>query len=138
MKKVNEKVDRFINKILDFIIYISVYTLTLYLVDLIFNAFEVDHYAYYFIASLIIFALNKTIKPIIFRLTLPITGLTFGLFYFVIDFLMLEIVDFVLSRHFDIYGIFWGLFIAFVISITHVLIEEIIIRPLIRRKDYDK
>lgn len=120
------------NNFLDWIIKISGYSLTLYLVDTIFNAFEVDNIIYYFIASAFISILNKTIKPIVFKLTLPITGLTFGLFYFVVNFLMLEIVDFVLGRHFDIYGLFWGIFIAFVISVINFFIEEIIVNPLIR------
>ncbi|MBQ1496229.1 MAG: phage holin family protein [Bacilli bacterium] len=120
------------NNFLDWIIKISGYSLTLYLVDTIFNAFEVDNIIYYFIASALISILNKTIKPIVFKLTLPITGLTFGLFYFVVNFLMLEIVDFVLGRHFDIYGLFWGIFIAFVISVINFFIEEIIVNPLIR------
>ena len=89
---VSENTDKKINKLLDWIIYISGYTLTLYLVDVIFNAFEVDNLLYYFWGSIILFILNKTIKKIVFKLTLPITGLTFGLFYFVIDFLMLKIV----------------------------------------------
>ena len=135
MKKISKRADDIINRILDFIIYLSGYTLTIYLADLIFNAFEVDSYVYYFIASFIIVILNRTIKPIVFRYTIPITGYTFGLFYFVIDFFMLEIVDLLLGRHFDIYGIFWGIFIAFTISVVHVLIEEIIIRPLVRRKE---
>lgn len=120
------------NNFLDWIIKISGYSLTLYLVDTIFNAFEVDNIIYYFIASALISILNKTIKPIVFKLTLPITGLTFGLFYFVVNFLMLEIVDFALGRHFDIYGLFWGIFIAFVISVINFFIEEIIVNPLIR------
>ena len=135
MKKISQRADDVINRILDFIIYLSGYTLTIYLADLIFNAFEVDSYAYYFIASFIIVILNRTVKPIVFRYTIPITGYTFGLFYFVIDFFMLEIVDLLLGRHFDIYGIFWGIFIAFTISVVNVLIEEIIIRPLVRRKE---
>ena len=127
--------DRNINKFLDWVIYLIAYTLTFFLVDIIFNAFEVDNPVYYFVASLIMYVLNLTVRPIVFRLTLPLTGYTYGLFYFVIDFLMLEIIDFVLQRHFDIYGIFWGIFIAFVISITHVLIEEIILKPLARGSD---
>ena len=31
--------------------------------------------------SLVIFIMNKTVKPIIFSLTLPITALTLGIFY---------------------------------------------------------
>jgi putative membrane protein len=130
---VSENADKRINKLLDWIIYISGYTLTLYLVDVIFNAFEVDNLLYYFWGSIILFILNKTIKKIVFKLTLPITGLTFGLFYFVIDFLMLKIVDFVLGNHFDIYGIWWGLFIAVSISVIHFILEELILKPLMRK-----
>lgn len=133
MKK--KKFENRVNIFLDWIIYIICYTITLFLVDIIFNAFEIDNYIYYIVASIIIFLLNKTVKPIVFKLTLPITGLTFGLFYFVIDFFMLEIVDFVLQNHFDIYGIFWGIFIAFVITVTHVLLEEFIIKPMVRKWD---
>ena len=126
-------VEKRVNIFLDWVIYIICYVLTLFLVDVLFNAFEVDNCLYYILADVIIFLLNKTIKPIVFKLTLPITGLTFGLFYFVIDFLMLEIVDFILQNHFDIYGIFWGIFIAFVISITHVIIEEFIVKSILRK-----
>ena len=132
---INEKNGKRLNRFLDWVIYIAGYSLALFLVDNIFNAFEVDNIAYYFIASIIIYILNKTIKPIIFKLTLPITGLTFGLFYFVVDFLMLEIVDIVLMRHFDIFGIFWGIFIAFVLAIVHFIIDEIIVKPIIRSCD---
>lgn len=130
---VSENTDRKINKLLDWIIYISGYTLTLYLVDVIFNAFEVDNVIYYFWGSILLFVLNKTIKKIVFKLTLPITGLTFGLFYFVIDFLMLKIVDFILGNHFDIYGIWWGIFVAFSISAIHFILEELILKPLLKK-----
>ena len=86
-----------------------------------------------FIGSILIYVLNKTVKKIVFKLTLPITGLTFGLFYFVIDFLMLKIVDYILGHHFDIYGIWWGLFIAVSISVIHFLLEEVILKPLVRK-----
>ena len=132
---ISEKNGKRLNRFLDWVIYMAGYSLALFLVDIIFNAFEVDHIVYYFIASVIIYILNKTIKPIVFKLTLPITGLTFGLFYFVVDFLMLEIVDILLMRHFDIYGIFWGIFIAFVLAIVHFIIDEAIVKPIIRSCD---
>lgn len=129
----NSDTERRLNKLLDWIIYISGYTLTLYLVDVIFNAFEVDNLLYYFWGSIILFVLNKTVKKIVFKFTLPITGLTFGLFYFVIDFLMLKIVDFILGNHFEIYGIWWGIFIAFSISVIHFILEEVILKPLMKK-----
>ena len=129
----NSDTERRLNKLLDWIIYISGYTLTLYLVDVIFNAFEVDNLLYYFWGSIILFVLNKTVKKIVFKFTLLITGLTFGLFYFVIDFLMLKIVDLILGHHFDIYGIWWGIFIAFSISVIHFILEEVILKPLMKK-----
>lgn len=130
---ISENNEKRLNKFLDWIIYITGYTLTLFLVDIIFNAFEVDNLWYYFLGSIVIYILNKTIKPIVFKLTLPITGLTFGLFYFVVNFLMLEIVDHVLGHHFDIYGIFNGILIAVSISVIHFILEEAVIKPIVRR-----
>ena len=72
----SDKDEKRLNKVLDWIIYISGYTLTLFLVDVIFNAFEVDSILYYFIGSILIYVLNKTVKKIVFKLTLPITSST--------------------------------------------------------------
>ena len=47
-----------------------------FLVDLILSRFTTS-------ISILIYILNKTVKPILFKLTLPITGITLGLFYFV-------------------------------------------------------
>ena len=58
----NANTEKRLNKLLDWIIYISGYTLTLYLVDVIFNAFEVDNLIYYFWGSIILFILNDLQK----------------------------------------------------------------------------
>ena len=124
-----------INKFLDSIIYIFGYTLVLLLVDLIFNSFDIDNYWFGFLAVILIYILNKTIKPIIVSLTLPITALTLGLFYPFINFLILKIVDFILGDNIQIYGIVSGVLIAVVISIMNFIVEEAVIKPIIRRCD---
>lgn len=124
-----------INKFLDSIIYIFGYTLVLFLVDMIFNSFDIDNYWYGIIAVILIYVLNKTIKPIIVSLTLPITALTLGLFYPFINFLILKIVDIILGEHLQIYGVVSGILIAVVISIMNFLVEELIIKPIIRKCD---
>lgn len=124
-----------INKFLDSIIYIFGYTLVLFLVDMIFNSFDIDNYWYGLIAVILIYVLNKTIKPIIVSLTLPITALTLGLFYPFINFLILKIVDIILGEHLQIYGVVSGILIAVVISIMNFLVEELIIKPIIRKCD---
>ena len=89
---IKEKNSVRINKFLDSVLYILGYTLVLLIVDAIFNSFDVDNFWYELLAVVIIYVLNKTVRPIIFKLTIPITALTFGLFYPFINFLILKIV----------------------------------------------
>lgn len=127
-----EKTFKF-SKILDWTLYVVSYTFVLLIVDLLFNSFDLDNIWYGFLAVLIISILNRTIKPIIFKLTIPITALTFGLFYPFINLFILKIVDFILGSHFKINGILSGVLIAVLISIMNFIIEEVIIKPIIRR-----
>ena len=86
-----------------------------------------------FIISIIIFALNKTVKPLLFRLTLPITGITLGLFYPFINIIILYFVSFILGSHFNITGNILIIFlIAVLISIMNLIMNEII-KWLLRR-----
>ena len=127
-----EKIKKF-SKTIEWILYVVSNTLVLGLVDLIFDSFTLDNIWYGALAVLIISVLNKTVKPVIFKLTIPITGLTFGLFYPFINLFILKIVDFILQDHFDINGILIGVLIAALISVMNFIIEEVIINPIIRR-----
>ena len=130
---IKEKNSVRINKFLDSVLYILGYTLVLLIVDAIFNSFDVDNFWYELLAVVIIYVLNKTIRPIIFKLTILITALTFGLFYPFINFLILKIVDLILGDHFNIYGFWSGLLIVICISIMNFFVEELIVKPIIRR-----
>ncbi|NLL44353.1 MAG: phage holin family protein [Mollicutes bacterium] len=126
-----------INSILDWLIYMCGYALVLISVSVIFdNTIYIDN-SYFglwaLIAVIIIYILNKTIKPIIVWLTLPITGLTLGLFYPFINVFILNIVDFILGKYFEIKGIFMGVIVAIIISIMNILMENLIIEPLLRK-----
>ena len=130
---IKEKNEARLNKLLDSILYISGYALVLFIIDIIFNSFDIDNNFYFFITVLVIYALNKTIKPLIVRLKLPITALTFGLFYPFINFFILEIVDFLLGSHFQIYGFWSTLLISLVISVMNFFVQILVITPIIRR-----
>ncbi|MBQ9024093.1 MAG: phage holin family protein [Bacilli bacterium] len=132
---IKEKNEKRLNKLLDSILYISGYALVLFIVDLIFNSFDIDNNLYFFLTVLIIYILNKTIKPLIVRLTLPLTALTFGLFYPFINFFILEIVDVLLGNHLQIYGFWSTLLISIVISVMNFFVQNLIIDPIIRRCD---
>lgn len=125
-----------INKILDFIITVLVYDLVLILVSNITNTLVIDssYYGLYsLLGAMIICILNKTIKPILFKLTIPITGVTMGLFYPCLNILILKITDWILLSHFETHGIITLFLTSILISVINLIIEELIIKPIIGR-----
>jgi len=81
------------------------YALVFILASHLFANFYIDlsYFGIYaLILSIIIFFLNKTIKPLLLFLTMPITGLTLGLFYFAINVFILKLADWILLSHFNL------------------------------------
>lgn len=132
--------DKSINKvdILEVFIHIFVYAIILLLISYIFNTIEFNrnrYGIYSLVAALIIFILNKTLKPVLFRLTIPITGITWGLFYPCINIIILKIADIILGNYFNTHGVITLFFTAILISIMNRLIDNII-NKIIRRSDF--
>jgi len=127
-----------LNDILECIIYIVAYAIIIFLVSMLLKTIDID--SNYFglfslLASLIIYILNKTIKPILFRLTIPITGITMGLFYPCINIIILKIINFILGKHFETHGIITLFLTAVLISFMNILMDELIIKPLLKRSE---
>ena len=125
-----------INKFLDWLIYMIGYTLVFIAVSSLFKSFHLDtskYGLYAFLAVIITYVLNKTIKPILVYLTLPLTGLTLGLFYPIINVLILKITDLILLDHFDLTDFWAAIVAAILISIMNQIMENLIIQPIIRR-----
>lgn len=123
--------------ILDWIIYSIGYALILILMSLIFKkTVQIDN-SYFglwaFLASLLIRLLNRTIKPVLVWLTIPITALTLGIFYPFINVIILKIVSFILGNHFNVNGIFTIFFVAILISILNQVMDEVIKNLLEKR-----
>lgn len=135
---VNDKKEVRLNRFIDWIIYMLGYAIVLIIVSAFFkNTINVDSsYSglWFLIASIIIYMLNKTIKPLLVWLTLPLTGLTMGLFYPFINVFILYITDFLLGNHFEINGIFMAFILAIFISIINIIMQKCFIEPLIRRE----
>ena len=127
-----------INKYLDWFIHILGYTLVLITVSFIFKkTVVIDNSGYGIwglIAVIIIFILNKTIKPILVKLTLPLTALTLGLFYPLINIFILKIVDMILGSHFDIHGTLFLFIVSIIISIMNAIMDNLIIDGLLKGK----
>lgn len=123
------------NKFLEWILYIICYSIILIIMSILFKALNIsnEYYGLYAIlASIIIYILNQTIKPVLFFITLPITALTMGLFYPLINVLILYITSFILGDKFQITGIMVPFFIAIFISFLNIVMEGMIIKPIIR------
>lgn len=125
-----------INKYLDWFIHMIGYTLVLITVSLIFQKTVYIDNSYYglwgLIAVIIIFILNRTIKPLLVWMTLPLTALTLGLFYPLINILVLKITDFILGPHFQIHGTLFLFIVSIVISIMNAIMDNVIIDGLLK------
>ena len=124
------------NKILETILYIVGYTFSFFIVSKMFSTFVLSEklpILYAFLAVVLIYLLNKTVKPILVFFTIPITALSLGAFYFVLNTGILKLVDWIMGDKVDFTNI-WILFIiSIVISAVNLLIDLIIIKPIIKR-----
>lgn len=118
-------------KIIDWLTHMLGYTIVLIIASLIFKKTIYIDSSFYglwgLLTVIIIFILNRTVKPILFWLTLPITGITLGLFYPLINVLILKITDFILFSHFEINGIFFVIIVSIFISILNWIMDNLII-----------
>ncbi len=125
-----------INKFLDWFIHVVGYTLVLITVSIIFKETVYIDNEFFglwgLLAVIIIFILNRTVKPLLFWLTLPLTGLTLGLFYPIINVIVLYLTDFLLFDHFQIQGFFMIFLVSIIISIMNAIMDNVIIDTFLK------
>ncbi len=130
--------NKIIEQTFEFFLYLLGYALILIIVSFIFKKSLYINHKYFglyaLIASLIIHILNQTIKPILVYITLPITAITYGLFYPITNVIILYLTSFILGSNFEIHGLFISFLIAIIISILNMLMEGIIIRPIVNKR----
>ena len=69
---------------------------------------------------------NKTVKPILVTLTIPITGLTLGLFYPFINVFILKLADWITGPAFNLTNIYATFFLAILLSVMNFIAQEIV------------
>ena len=79
-----------------------------------------------------IFILNRTVKPVLTWLTIPLTAMTLGLFYPLINAFILKLTDWILGKQFQINGILWLIVVSIVISIMKAIMDNFIIDGIIK------
>ena len=129
-----------INKYLDWFIHMLGYTSVLITVSVVFDdTVYIDNQFFGLwglLAIIIVYILNRTVKPVLVWLTLPLTALTLGLFYPLTNVLVLKVADWILGVHFEINGIFMVFFVSIIISIMNAIMDNVIIDTFL--KEYKK
>lgn len=125
--------------LIDWILHIVAYGFILITISVLFQKTIYIDNSYLgfwgFLAAIIIYALNRTVKPFLVWLTIPITGLTLGLFYPFINVIILNMVDWILGIHFELHGLWMSFLIAILISIMNEVVNDYVIKPLLKRED---
>ena len=126
---IKEKNKYRINYFFDWLFHIIAYTIVFILITTLFKTIYVDSNNQILWSSIIVivlYILNKTIKPVLVTLTIPITGITLGLFYPCINVLILKLTDWLLGKHFEITSLLSALTFAILLSISTFIVNEII------------
>lgn len=125
-----------VNRLFELVLYIISYTIAFLILEGIFDSFQISNdykILYSALSVCIIYVLEQAVKPILVTLTMPITGLTFGLFYFVINTLILKFTDWIMGPKLNFTDIWILFFIAILFSLIKFAMDEIIIKPLIKK-----
>ncbi len=118
-----------LNRFLDWLLYMIGYTIVFILVTSLFQSIYVEEshaVIWSTITVVILYILNKTIKPILVTLTIPITGITLGLFYPCINVFILKLVDWILGPYFEVTNLWSALVVGILLSIINFIMEKII------------
>lgn len=120
--------------LITFGISILVYAIVLVLASNLFRGIYVENFFYAIIAALILSLLNSTIKPILIYWTLPLSVLTFGIAYPVVNMIILKLCDILMGNAFGVSGFFSTFIIAIFISGMRMLLEQMITMKVGKRK----
>lgn len=126
-------------KIVEWLLYMLGYTIVFILVTSLFKSIYIDENHFFIYSTIIVFIiyiLNKTVKPVLFKATIPITGLTLGLFYPCINVFILKLADWILGKHFDLQNIYIALFVAILLSVMNFIMEEILKKTIKKVKNH--
>jgi putative membrane protein len=107
-----------------FIIRIIVSAIVAFGLSYILKGVHINQFTTALLLAVVLAVLNAIVKPILIILTLPITIITFGLFLFVINAIIILLAG-DLIKGFSVDGFWWALIFSFLLSIiTSVLYNE--------------
>lgn len=122
------------NDLIIMFLELLVSALTLLLASAIFKGFYVQNILYALVTALIISVLNATIKPLLVYLTLPVTIMSWGILYPIVNLFILKIASLLMGSAFIVEGWILPFFITLFISFVTKLLSELIVKPFMDRR----
>ena len=117
------------NKVmLQFVVGILVYAFVLECAASLFRGLYIANFFYAIIAALLLSVLDYYLKPLIQFLTLPLTIVTLGIAYPIVNVILLWICDLMMGKSFELGGLISAFIIAIFISILRIFLDNIITR----------
>lgn len=114
------------DKILDIISNILVNMIVIIMATKIFKNISVDGVFYTFLTSILLMIFNKSIKPLLNIIMLPLNIYTLGITYPFVNIIILKLISLLLGKHFILTGWFSAIFISIFISIMTLIIDGLI------------
>ncbi len=115
---------------LKFIVGILVYAIVLLISNYLFDNIYIDTIYSALIAALIMSLLNYTIKPLLIYWMLPLTIVTYGIAYPIVNIIILKLCDIIMGKHFIIGNFISVFFIAIFISILKMFLDNLITKKV--------
>lgn len=119
---------------LEWILTLLVSATSIYLATKIFKGFYIESFWYAIITAIVIMILNKTIKPVLQILTLPITIISLGILYPIVDTIILKLASLLMGSSFVVKGWLIPFFVSIFISFISILLDAIITKPIVGDK----
>ncbi len=108
-----------------FLVRIVINFLALMVADYLFESFFIDSIVSVAIAALILTFFNATVKPFLILLTLPLTIISLGLFYPVVNIIVLYLLSWIMGTHVLLNSWFTAIGISLVIAIVNYAITNL-------------
>jgi putative membrane protein len=80
------------------------------------------------VAAAVFTVVNAWVKPVVALLSIPFIVVTLGIFYFLINVLMLYVTDWVVPD-FEIHTFWWGVLAAIIVSVVNALLHPLLPDP---------
>jgi len=106
-----------------FIIRLIINALAVYLTANLLEGVSVDSFITAIIVAVVLGIVNTLIKPVLLLLAFPITLLTLGLFAWVINALMILLVDYLVPG-FSVTSFIWALLFSLVLSVISSVLNK--------------